>query len=93
MKSLENKEIVVTGAAGFMGSSLCRTLLELGAKVTAYDNLYSGKMEFIEDLLDKGLNFLKADIRDPTTLEKATKNMANCLLLIIIQALMGVIFV
>ncbi len=74
LKSLENKEVVVTGAAGFMGSSLCRTLLELGAKVTAYDNLYSGKIEFIEDLLDKGLNFLKADIRDPATLEKATKN-------------------
>jgi UDP-glucose 4-epimerase len=74
LKNLENKEVVVTGAAGFMGSSLCRTLLEQGTKVTAYDNLYSGKMEFIEDLLDKGLNFLKQDIRDPAALEKATKN-------------------
>ena len=31
-------------------------------------------MEFIEDLIDKGLNFVKADIRDPAALEKATKN-------------------
>ncbi len=74
MKSLENKEVVVTGGAGFIGSNLCRTLLEKGAKVTAFDNLYSGKMEFIEDLLDKGLNFVQADIRDPAALEKATKN-------------------
>ena len=74
LKNFENKEVVVTGAAGFMGSSLCRTLLEQGAKVTAYDNLYSGKMEFIEDLMDKGLNFVKADIRDPAMLEKETKN-------------------
>jgi UDP-glucose 4-epimerase len=74
LKSLENKEVVVTGGAGFIGSNLCRTLLEKGAKVTAFDNLYSGKMEFIEDLLDKGLNFVKADIRDPAALEKATKN-------------------
>jgi UDP-glucose 4-epimerase len=74
LKSLENKEVVVTGGAGFIGSNLCRTLLEKGAKVTAFDNLYSGKMEFIEDLLDKGLNFVQADIRDPAALEKATKN-------------------
>jgi UDP-glucose 4-epimerase len=74
LKSLENKEVVVTGGAGFIGSNLCRTLLEKGAKVTAFDNLYSAKMEFIEDLLDKGLNFVQADIRDPAALEKATKN-------------------
>ena len=73
MKSFENKEVVVTGGAGFIGSNLCRTLLEQGAKVTAYDNMYSGKMEFIKDLLDKGLNFVQADIRDPEALEKATK--------------------
>jgi UDP-glucose 4-epimerase len=74
VKGLENKEVVVTGGAGFIGSNLCRTLLEQGAKVTVVDNLYSGKMEFIEDLLDKGLKFVKADIRDPEALEKATKN-------------------
>jgi len=74
LKSFEEKEVVVTGGAGFIGSNLCRTLLEQGAKVTAFDNLYSGKIEFIEDLMDKGLNFVQADIRDPAALEKATKN-------------------
>jgi UDP-glucose 4-epimerase len=74
LKSLEGKQVVVTGGAGFIGSNLCRTLLEQGAKVTAYDNLYSGKIEFIEDLTDKGLNFVQEDIRDAAALEKATKN-------------------
>jgi UDP-glucose 4-epimerase len=74
LKSLEGKEVVVTGGAGFIGSNLCRTLLKQGAKVTAYDNLYSGKIEFIEDLMDKGLNFVQEDIRDTEALEKATKN-------------------
>ena len=74
MKSFEEKEVVVTGGAGFIGSNLCRTLLEHGAKVTVFDNLYSGKIEFIEDLMDKGLNFVQGDIRDPAALEKATKN-------------------
>jgi UDP-glucose 4-epimerase len=74
LKSLEGKQVVVTGGAGFIGSNLCRTLLEQGAKVTAFDNLYSGKIEFIEDLTDKGLNFAQEDIRDAAALEKATKN-------------------
>lgn len=74
MKGFEGKEVVVTGGAGFIGSNLCRTLLEQGTKVTAYDNLYSGKIEFIEDLMDNDLNFVQEDIRDATALEKATKN-------------------
>jgi UDP-glucose 4-epimerase len=74
LKSLEGKQVVVTGGAGFIGSNLCRTLLEQGAKVTAYDNLYSGKIEFIEDLIGKDLNFAQEDIRDTAALEKATKN-------------------
>ena len=74
MKALNEQEVIVTGGAGFIGSNLCRTLLEHGAKVTAFDNLYSGKIDFIKDLMDKGLNFVQGDIRDPAALEKATKN-------------------
>jgi UDP-glucose 4-epimerase len=73
VKALKEKEVVVTGGAGFIGSNLCRTLLKNGAKVTAYDNLYSGKIEFIEDLIDKDLNFIQEDIRDQVALEEATK--------------------
>jgi len=74
LKGFDGKQVVVTGGAGFIGSNLCRTLLEQGAKVTVYDNLYSGKIEFIQDLLDKGLNFVQEDIRNLAALEKATKN-------------------
>lgn len=74
MKTLKGQEVVVTGGAGFIGSNLCRTLLEKGAKVTAFDNLYSGKIEFIENLMEKGLNFVQEDIRNTVAVEKATKN-------------------
>ena len=74
MKRFNGQKVVVTGGAGFIGSNLCRKLLELGAKVTVFDNLYSGKMEFINNLLDKGLNFVKGDIRYPTEIEEATKD-------------------
>ena len=74
MKALEGKEVVVTGGAGFIGSHLCRTLIDQGSKVTAFDNLSSGKIDFIEDIIDNGLKFVQGDIRDPTALEKATRN-------------------
>lgn len=74
MKVLKGKEVVVTGGAGFIGSHLCRTLIEQGAKVTAFDNLSSGKIDFIKDIIDNGLKFVQGDIRDPVALEKATRN-------------------
>jgi UDP-glucose 4-epimerase len=74
LKALEGKEVVITGGTGFIGSHLCRTLIEQGANVTAFDNLSSGKIDFIKDLFDYGLNFVQGDVRDPTALETATRN-------------------
>jgi len=74
LNELEGK-VVVTGGAGFIGSNLCHTLVDLGAKVTAIDNLYAGKIEFIKDLTDKkNFTFIKGDIRNLDELEKETEN-------------------
>lgn len=56
---------LVTGGAGFLGSHLCKRLLSDGYKVVAVDNLYTGSMENIEELLANGnFEFINADICD-----------------------------
>ena len=66
---LEDKRILVTGAAGFIGSNLTNKLIELGAEVIGIDNLFNGSLDNLEDVLkDKNFKFKKGDIRDLTFL-------------------------
>ncbi|MFH1760512.1 MAG: GDP-mannose 4,6-dehydratase [bacterium] len=44
---LKNKNCLVTGGAGFIGSHLVDKLIERGAKVKVFDNLSNGKLENI----------------------------------------------
>ncbi|WP_424965991.1 UDP-glucuronic acid decarboxylase family protein [Dinoroseobacter sp. S375] len=58
--------VLVTGGAGFLGSHLCRALLGRGHQVLAMDNLLTGRMETLHDLLDhKGFSFRKWDVSLP----------------------------
>jgi len=63
MKELAEKNVLVTGGAGFIGSELVRQLLEQHAKVTVVDDLSSGRRENLEGLTGK-LEFILQDIRD-----------------------------
>ncbi len=63
--TLEDKRILVTGAAGFIGSNLADRLLNLGATVIGIDNLFNGRLENLEEASKhKNFQFHKADIRD-----------------------------
>ena len=57
------KAVLITGGAGFTGSNLARSLISLGARVRVIDNLITGYLSNIEDLIDSGLEFIKGDIR------------------------------
>lgn len=59
-----NRHVLVTGGAGFIGSHLVETLVELGAKVTVLDNLSTGKLSNLNSVLDQ-IEFIAGDIRDP----------------------------
>ena len=62
--------ILVSGGAGFIGSHLCRRLLEEGNKVYCLDNLYTGKIENIKKLTDfSQFIFLEQDVQDEIDVE------------------------
>jgi len=59
--TLNNKIILVTGGAGFIGSNLVDKLIKKGHKVVVIDNLSTGKKEN----LNQKAKFYKIDICDP----------------------------
>jgi UDP-glucose 4-epimerase len=61
---------LITGVAGFIGSSIARVLLKRGEKVRGIDNLATGNGENIEELLPH-LDFQQSDIRDLAAVKKA----------------------
>ena len=54
--------IVVTGAAGFIGSHLCEELLDRGHRVVGIDNFLTGSMENIAHLRDRAFDFVRHDV-------------------------------
>ena len=73
MKKLTGKTVFVTGGAGFVGSNMCELLVRMGANVIVYDNLSSGRYEFIKGLIGKKFSFVKADLLDRKRLSAAIK--------------------
>jgi dTDP-glucose 4,6-dehydratase len=54
---------LVTGGAGFLGSHLCRRLLELGSEVVAVDNLATGSEALVAPLMERDrFTFQRADV-------------------------------
>ncbi|MFH1461583.1 MAG: NAD-dependent epimerase/dehydratase family protein [bacterium] len=77
MKNLQNfykdKNILVTGGAGFIGSNICKELVKLEAKVTIIDNLSTGNLTNLKSILPQ-INIIYGDITNNFTCKKITKN-------------------
>lgn len=67
--------ILVTGGAGFIGSHLCRKLVEEGNSVVAVDSLTQGDIELVRDLLDEDeFTFIEADVFDSVKMQSIFKH-------------------
>lgn len=65
---------LVTGGAGFIGSHLVDRLMHQGHEVTVFDNLSSGRKEFISHHLNKkNFKFIKADLLDFKNVNRAMR--------------------
>lgn len=61
----QEKHVLVTGGAGFIGSHLCDRLVSEGFQVIAVDNLSNGKIENLSLCKEKkNFKFTKADLKD-----------------------------
>ena len=66
---------IVTGGAGFIGSHIADALANRGDEVVILDNLFSGRMENIQNLVDTPkVTFVNGSVTDQALLQKACKN-------------------
>ena len=61
--------VVITGAAGFIGSHLAEALLDRGDAVVGIDNLSTGDMANIAHLADRDFRFIRHDVSNYISLE------------------------
>jgi len=70
LREYGTKRVVVTGGAGFLGSHLCRRLLEEGCEVLCVDNFYTGTRSNVSDLLSNPMfEVLRHDVTFPLYVE------------------------
>lgn len=72
---ISNKNVLITGGMGFIGSNLARRLLEFNNKITIVDSLipeYGGNLRNLSDVKDR-LSINLSDIRDKYSIREIIK--------------------
>ncbi|MGI6607118.1 MAG: NAD-dependent epimerase/dehydratase family protein [Peptococcia bacterium] len=69
------KQVLVTGGAGFIGSSLVRMLvIDYGCNVTVLDNMHTGRLENLQKMgIERQVEFLGGTVLDRNLLAKAMR--------------------
>ncbi len=67
------RHVIVTGAAGYIGSLLVSELLRGNCRVTAIDSLLFGGESLVPFLPHPNFHFVKADVTDPRAVKDAVR--------------------
>lgn len=82
--------ILVTGGAGFLGSSLCHSLIGKGHKVVALDSLFRGTKDNLSEVLDDdNFTFIHDDVREVEALDSAVEVLGGLDLVFHLAAVNG----
>ena len=74
---MQDKRVIVTGGAGFVGSHICEKLCSLGYYVVIVDNLRSGDKGYVESLLRSGkAELVQENICDIDAMRRVIKDAA-----------------
>ncbi len=91
MSELAGKRVLVTGAAGFIGSHVVEALVAGGAQVRAYVHYNSlghwGHLEELDPDVREAVEVVTGDIQDPFSVQRAT---AGCQMVLHLAALIGI---
>ncbi|MEG3845422.1 NAD(P)-dependent oxidoreductase [Microcoleus sp. herbarium19] len=66
--------ILVTGAAGYLGSVLCEHLLDAGYRVTALDSLMYGQNSLFHLCANPAFDFIEGDVRNEDLMQRLLKD-------------------
>jgi nucleoside-diphosphate-sugar epimerase len=72
---MAKERVLVTGAAGFIGSHQCRRLVADGVEVVGLDDLSDGTLENLRDVPE--VRFVEADLRDEGAVAAAAAGCAS----------------
>jgi UDP-glucose 4-epimerase len=65
------KRVLITGGAGFIGSTLADRLLDDGVEVAIIDDLRTGRREFVAAAVERGAELFEGDVLDDALLQAA----------------------
>ena len=71
---METLRVLVTGGAGFIGSHLIKALVKAGHQVRVLDNLSTGSIENLADVLN-AIEFVRGDVRDYGAVEYTVRGV------------------
>lgn len=69
------KKVLITGGAGYLGSTLAEHLLSAGYQVVVFDNLMYKQLSLLHLFKNSNFKFVLGDVRDTEKLKSLVKNV------------------